>query len=284
MTTVLPSRQPSGDTTPVGAESAGQADGAAGGAPVIVLTYKHGGSDRLWPLLTGRPGLVCTVGTGVLPLCEHAAATWRNVDGGKDTRMSALAASSIRAMATAIIATVLARHGGRRWCEFAAAPPRSAEVFLQLYPQARVLCLHRSCDGVIQDAVRASPWGLAGPEYAPYTAAYPASTPAALTAYWTAATAPLVEFEEAHPDACIRVRCEDLADDSYHAELLAFLGIEPPRPGHRGPDVASRDSAPSGQATHAPFPAENVPAPLLAQADRLTRKLGYPSLTPDGRS
>lgn len=278
MTTVLPSRQTSGEKELAGAQSTGHADGGAADAPVIVLTYKHGGSDRLWSLLTGHPGLVCTIGTGLLPLCEQAAATWRYVDGRKDTPMPALAANSIRAMATAVITTVLARHGGRRWCEFSTAP-RSTDAFLQLYPQTRVLCLHRSCVAVIQDAVRAHPWGLAGPEYAPFTAAYPASTPAALTAYWTAATTSLVEFEGAHPEASIRVRYEDLADDFDPAELLAFLGIEGPRSGNCGPDLPFRDSPPSEPASHARFPADDVPAPLLAQADRLNRELGYPCLT-----
>ena len=281
MATVLPPTQFPGGTAPAAAGAAGQAGGAAG-APVIVLTYKHGGAGLLWSLLTGHPGLACTAGTGVLPLCEQAAATWRAVDGGTGTRMSPLAASSIRSMTTAVIATVLARDGGRRWCEFATAAPRSAETFLQLYPQARVLCLYRSCTGFIQDAVGASPWGLAGPQYAPFTAAYPASTPAALTAYWTASTAPLTEFEEAHPDASMRVRCEDLTDGTCPGGLLAFLGIEAPRPGDRGPDAPSRDSPPPRPAHPAPFPADQVPAPLLAQAGRLTRKLGYPPLTPGG--
>ena len=274
MTTVLPPAQ-----FPAAAGIAGHA--GAAGAPVIVLTYPHGGTERLWSLLTGHPDLACTAGTGVLPLCEQAAATWRSVEGRTDTRMSPLAARSIRSMTASVIITVLARQGGGRWCEFATAAPRSAEAFLQIYPQARVLCLHRSCASFIQDAVRASPWGLAGPEYAPFTAAYPASTPAALTACWTAATTPLIEFEEAHPDACMRVRREDLTDGAYPVGLLAFLGLEAPRAGHRGPDAPSPGSPPPGPAHPAPFPADQIPAPLLAQAGHLTSKLGYPPLAPD---
>jgi hypothetical protein len=279
MTTVLPPGQFPGGTAASAAADGQTADAAR--APVIVLTYKHGGAEALWSLLTDHPGLACTSGTGVLPLCEQAAATWRSVDGGRTgTRLSPLAASSIRAMTSAVIIAVLARFGRRRWCEFANAAPRSAEIFLQIFPQTRVLCLHRSCDAVIKDAVGASPWGLVGPEYAPFTAAYPASTPAALTAYWAAVTAPLIEFEEAHPDVCMRVRCEDLAD-TCPADLLAFLGIEAPGTVHRGPDDPSHDSPPPGPALHAPFPVDSIPGPLLARADRLTRELGYPPLKPD---
>jgi hypothetical protein len=151
-----------------------------------------------------------------------------------------------------------------------------------MYPQTRVLCLHRSCADVIDAALHAGPWGLAGPEYAPFTAAHPASTVAALTAYWTERTAPLIAFEESHPDACRRVRYEDLADDRHPGGLFAFLGMQAPRPvlaDPRGPDDAN---PPHGRVYRAPFPADQVPAPLLAHADSLAGKLGYPPLAPDG--
>jgi hypothetical protein len=266
MNTVLPPAQFPG----VKADAvAGTPSQAAAGAPVIVLTYQHGGAERLWSLLTGHPDLACTAGTGVLPLCEQAAATWRSAEGRTGTRMSPLAARSIRSMTTAVIVTVLARHGGRRWCEFASAPPRCAETFLQLYPQARVLCLYRSCTGFIQDAVRASPWGLAGPEYAPFAAAYPASTPAALTACWTAATAPLIEFEETHPDACMRVRREDVTDGAYPAGLLTFLGIETPPAGPRGPGAPPPPPPPppAGGPWH-PTPEPSTPHPTIPSPPR----------------
>jgi Sulfotransferase family len=251
---------------------------AADQAAAIVLTYRHAGTERLRSLLTMHRDLACTSGTGILPLCEQAAATWRGVEGRADARLSPLAASSIRALTMPVITTVLARQGGRRWCEFVTAPPRAAEAFLQMYPGTRVLCLHRSCADVIDAAIHADPWGLAGPEYAPFTAAYPASTVAALTAYWTARTAPLIAFEESHPDACRRVRYEDLADDPYPDGLFAFLGMEAPRPSLA--DQASPADAPPPDG-RAPFPADQVPAPLLTQADGLAGKLGYPPLAPD---
>jgi len=287
MTAVLEPRRLGADGAPAATEAADLADGAAGRAAadtamVIVLTYPHAGAERLRSLLAGQPDLACTSGSGILPLCEHAAATWRRVEARADGRLSRLAASSVRALVMPVITTVLARQGGRRWCEFAAAPPRAAETFLQIHPQTRVICLHRSCADVIHAAIHASPWGLAGPEYAPYTAAYPASTVAALTAHWTALTAPLIAFEESQPDACRRVRYEDLADDACPSDLFAFLGMQAPRPGIANPESPD-DATPSPRpADRAPFPVDQVPAPLLAQADSLARKLGYPSLASDG--
>lgn len=255
-------------------------DGAAARSTLIVLTYQHAGAERLRSLLSRDPNLACTHGTGILPLCDSAAATWRGVEGrSADAPLSRLAATSIRALTMPVITSVLARQGGRRWCEFAHAPPRLAETFLQLYPQTRVLCLHRSYVDVIDTAIHAEPWGLSGPSYAPFTAAYPASTVAALTAYWNAFTAQLIAFEESHPAACRRVRYEDLADEQYPDDLFAFLGMAAPRPGLAdliSPDAA--EPAPERAGRRAPFPADQIPGPVLAQADNLARKLGYPPL------
>jgi len=48
---------------------------------VIVLAPAYSGAGTLRSLLEGHPDLACTAGTGLLPLCEQALATWRSADG-----------------------------------------------------------------------------------------------------------------------------------------------------------------------------------------------------------
>jgi hypothetical protein len=151
----------------------------------------------------GGQVLAGTAGTGLLPLCEQAIATWRSADGSPPGQPSALATAATRAMATSVITAILAREGKRRWCEVAAANPQAAETFL---------CLHRACAGVVRAALDASPWGITDPVFTPFIAKYPASTAAALAASWVTATAVMLDFERAHPQVCLRVRFEDLAD------------------------------------------------------------------------
>jgi hypothetical protein len=137
------------------------AEGApAGHAPVIVLTSAYCGAGQLSALLETDPELACTSGTGLLPLCEQAMATWRHVDG-QDARPSRLALSATRALAASIITSVLVREGKRRWCEVATANPEAGEAFLGLFPETRFMCLYRACPGVVRAALDASPWGLA---------------------------------------------------------------------------------------------------------------------------
>jgi Sulfotransferase family len=243
------------------------------GAPVIVLAYRHGGAERLRAVLAGHPDLACTSGTGILPLCEQAAAAWRTVDGPLPKQ----AAGSIRALAASLITTVLTREGKRRWCEVATVPPHAVGAFCELFPETRVLCLHRSCPGACRAALRASPWSLAGAAFAPFTAAYPGSPVAALAAYWVMHTGALLRFEQAHPRQCRRVRYEDLAA-APPPGLFAFLGLAGP-PATAPAGRAAGGTVPALPAGPAPaFPAGQFPAPLLTQVNGLGAELGYPPL------
>jgi hypothetical protein len=254
---------------------------AASDAPVIVLASPYGGATGLRALLARHPDLACTSGTGLLPLCEQAMTTWRNADGRAAGPSSRLAVTATRALAASIITSVLAREGKRRWCEVAAANPPAAATFLRLYPGTRFLCLHRACPGVIRAALDASPWGLADPVFVPFTLAYPASTLAALTAYWVTYTRTVLAFEAAHPQECLRVRFEDLAEARHETagkQITAFLGAAdmdtqatPWKSSQIGP--ASQNSCPETD-----LPVDLIPPNLLTQANDLLRQLSYPAL------
>ncbi len=248
-------------------------------APVIILGYPHGGAERLRAILAEHPGLACTAGTGIVPLADQAIAAWRAVDGRPGGAPSPLAISSARALTTSLITAILARTGGRRWCESAFTSAEAAAAFRGLYPQTRFLCLHRRCADVIGEALRASPWGLAGPAFAPFTAAHPGSTVAALTDYWTTRTTELIRFAEDYPQSARLVRYEDLSGGTVDGDTREFLGLVPVP----GPAQLPRWTPADGRAgpVHGetgPFPAEQVPPGLLDDANRLLRALGYAPL------
>jgi hypothetical protein len=266
---------------PLRREAAGQDRPAASGdatpaGPVVVLTYPYAGGGELRSLLARQPDLACTAGTGILPLCDQAATAWGVVDERPDGPPSRLAETSTRALAGSMITALLVRQGKRRWCEVATAAPDAATAFVRLFPGTRVVCLHRAWQDVVRAAVQASPWGLSGAEFAPFVTAHPASTAAALTAYWVARTTSLISFEQAHPGICLRVRHEDLASESL-ASLSGFLGLA---------EVALRQPAwlyddppvaPHGTSSGPGFPTGQVPPALLERASGLMESLGYRS-------
>jgi hypothetical protein len=239
-------------------------------APVIVLAPAYAGASTLRSLLEGHPDLACTSGTGLLPLCEQAMATWRNADGRPTGPPSSLASTATRVLAASVITSILAREGKPRWCEIAAANPQAAGTFL---------CLYRACPDVIRAALNVSPWGITDPVFAPFTIQYPANTVASLTAYWVTFTGLLLAFEREHPGSCLRVRFEDLAQGRQAEERIAsFLGLaevagRPVPGGHGEPQPAS-----PGTEHGADLPARLIPAALLAQANDLLRQLDYPPM------
>lgn len=270
---------PLSGTAPAGDRPAA-GDGGNRGAPIIVLTYPHAGGDELSSLLARHQDLACTAGTGILPLCEQAAAAWGAVDGRAAGRPSQLADTSTRTLVTTMITALLAGRGKRRWCEVATAAPDAAATFARLFPGTRILCLHRACPDVVRAALHASRWGLAGPAYAAFTSAHPASTTAALTAYWSTHTTSLLAFEQAHPGICHRVRYEDLGAGSLSA-LSDFLGLE--HPGTPPPAWLYDESAgqaPGTGGADAGFPAGQVPPGLLERANGLMERLGYRPIGP----
>jgi hypothetical protein len=244
---------------------------------VLVLTTAYSGARELRSLLGDMAGLACTSGTGVLPLCEQAAQTWRIAEAGSGP-LSSLAIAAIRAMASSLITTILVRKGARRWCEISTAPPASAQAFLQAFPQTRVLCLHRSCPDVIYNAIHDTGWGLASPTIAPFAAAHPASSVASVGAYWAASTRELLAFEAAHPDVCQRVRFEDLAGRPEARDaVLAFLDAareSSPSLAEQALEQAASLGLPEGFR----LPAEQFPAPLLDEIEELMARLGYPEI------
>lgn len=261
--------------------------GAGQAAPVIILGYPHSGAARVLSSLSDSTALACTSGTGLLALCEQAAAVWRRAED-KDAepgQISALAAASIRAIAGTIVTQILAAAGRDRWCEFAAAADETAATFLRLYPAARFVCLHRCFSDVARAAIQASPWGLAGQGYGPFLAAYPGNTLAALAAWWAVRTSALLAFEQDHPRECLRIRYEDLAADQPGtvSAMASFLGITGTAnqaamyPGD--PPAAGTTAEPAGSGLEPPIAVAMLPPALLAQVNELLERLGYPPLT-----
>jgi hypothetical protein len=248
-----------------------------GNSPVVVLSYAYSGARQVQENLAAGTNLACTRGTGVIPLCAAAAATWQRIEGRDAQRMSRLAASTIRGLATAQVTVILAEPGKTRWCELANAAPATAGLFAEIFPGTAFVCIHRRCPDMIADALRASPWGPARQGLTPYPPAQPGRTVAALAAYWADSTEDLLAFEKASPEAVRRLRCEDAAGPGEALTAVReWLGLGSPPP---WPDLISLpvpESHPATRPGPAEVPASLIPAPMRERINRLHAELGYP--------
>lgn len=280
MTRALVGEQTGATVTGGIAADDGAPDGLAGrgrDGPVVVLTYAHSGAELLGELLSASPSLACTSGTGVLPLCHAALATWRAVEG-RDAGPSALAVRSVRALAAMMVTVIQVGSGASRWCETAVAAPEVAETFLQVFPSAAFVCLHRGLPGVIAEGLRAYPWGLGGSPFWPFAGPHPGNSVATIAAYWTACTEPLLDFEDRHPERSVRVRYEDLAGgtDQVAGAVYEFLGLDAcvlsaPRAPRAAPAGKRADPEPAAQLSR-------LAGGLRAKIGELHGRLAYPAL------
>jgi hypothetical protein len=273
-------------TTRRPADSGGQLSGepASPGTrtgPIIVLACAYAGAAGVVEALAADPALAATTGTGIIPLCGQAARTWRRLDGRADPPLSQLAASTLRALITAQVTMILAEAGKTRWCELAVGATSAASSFLQVFPGATIVAVHRHSLDMIRAAVQASPWGLNLPRLAPYLSSYQGNTAAALAAYWADSTEQLLAFEAANPHATYRVRYEDATADPDRtlASLRSRLGLTAgPREGIiREPGSTGRPSPQALSPAGTVVPAAIIPRPLLDRVSSLHAQLKYPA-------
>ena len=260
------------------------AGAGAPNSPIIVLSYAYAGAERVQDALAEGSSLGCTSGTGIIPQCAAAAEAWRRIEGQQSTTMSRLAAAAIRGLVTAQIAAILASSGQPRWCELATAAPGAAETFLQVFPDAHFVCVHRSCLDVIRAGVQANPWGLQAQSFKPFLLAYPGNSVAALAAYWMTSTEQLLGFERANQQAADRVRYEHVTTQPGQAlaAVRAGLGLSDTDsdgipPAQQGWPIESGDAPAQPDAT---VPAEMIPQPLRQRITQLHAELSYPPPEP----
>jgi hypothetical protein len=183
--------------------------------PAILLTYVGSGFPQLRTLVDPVPEIEWLPGASLVQLCERLAVEWRIIDETPDG-ISALARKSIKAVVQTMVTSRLLRGGRRRWFGTAiGAIPTPECTFTALYPGARFVILHRQCVDVIFSGIASCPWGLSnsGYGYDGFAAVHAGNSVSALADYWATNTALMLNFENALPDRCLRIRYEDLADD-----------------------------------------------------------------------
>lgn len=128
-----------------------------------------------------------------------------------------------------------------------------AETFLRIFPEAAFLCLHRNLAGVFADGTAAYPWGLGGSPFWAFAGPHPGNNVATIASFWAACTESLLDFETAHPQSCLRVRCEDLDTDpgGQASKIFGHLGIEAPLSMAPDPSPPTRPSAGPAEAAAA---------------------------------
>ena len=195
---------------------------------MVVLTCARSGSTLLRLILDAHPDLACPAETNIIKHGSRLAAACRELNhADPEPGHSPAASARIQTVINDIFADYLLRQGKKRWCEKSLGTVEVAEFFLEMYPKAKFICLYRHCMDVIDSGLEATPWGLSGYGFENFVTGAPGNDIAALAAYWCTHSARIADFEEAHPDQCLRVHYEELANDPVPTleGIFSFLGV-----------------------------------------------------------
>lgn len=277
----------------------------AGTSPIFILCGARTGSTLLRLLLDCHPLLTCPAETSIPALCNDMIPIWSLATGNpipvpdrpvNFSKLPKQVTEGLRKSIDLIISTHLERTGKSRWCDKSLGSAQYAELLLQLYPEAKFLCLYRFPMDVIASATEACPYGLSGYGYDPYIAATPGNSVLAVARCWLDMTADIMTVEETFGDHCLRLRYEDIVSDPRKAmdNVFTFLGVPPVRdiasacfssnPERLGladykiwhTNGISSDSVGRGWS----IPAELISEPVLNGVNELAMRLGYIAIDP----
>jgi|GEM_PF-984003 len=220
-------------------------------SPIFVLTCARSGSTLLRFILDSHPELACPPELGLGAICMGLVRLYYGLsnDTGHDGRQRSIrpavapghatdnnheeaadisaAGGPIREVVQNFYRDYLASRNKIRWCDKSLDNAFYASQLAQLFPDARFICLYRHGMDVIASGIEACPWGLQGYGFENYAVQFPGNSVAAIAAYWLHCTNQVLEFEDSHRDACLRVRYEDLVSDPEQgaAAIFDFLGL-----------------------------------------------------------
>lgn len=256
---------------------------------VVVAGYLHSGTALFRKAMEVPGGPAWLDAPGLVHTTYQLGHLWQRIDGraGGTPQVSAMTRKGIRTLLQSMLIGRLAQEGASSWVAATSPSPLAAlEFFAEVYDEAKFVCLHRNFDDFAASAIVTYRWGTitGGTGLDKFTMQYPWNPAAALTQYWIAHTAALLDFQRIHPDRCLRVRYVDLVEhpEEVLSQFSAFTGwkLRPPAGGWEEDTGPTRESA-SGTIT---VPRQRIPGELLGEVSRLMTELGQGLADQEGRS
>jgi len=262
--------------------------------PVFLVASARSGSTLMRFLIDEHPNIACPpemdLAEACLALCRVVRALESQPGEGRGEKAGL---SEARTVMDDLLQQYLRSRNKRRWCEKSPGSVRYLPLLAKLWPEAQFVCLYRHCIDVVHSGLRASPWGLHAYGFAPYAAAHPTNSLAALISYWIDCATAALRFEEAHPERCTRVFYEEVvtSPELTLRKVFAFLREEPvaaiaDHALERSPDNGASDyKIWATGAIHTDsiglgrnLPLAMIPEPLVAAANDVLGRLGYVAL------
>ncbi len=204
-------------------------------APIFVLCYARSGSTLLRYILDTHPEIVAppelhllTAARQLTWVFQHTAQVPTAEDSGLDAK--SYAAEETRKLLSTIMQGHARRAGKRIWAEKSVSSIDCIDTLELLFPEARLICLHRRAPDVMASCAQAVKKSQGTFGFEPFVARTPDNVVDGLADYWIDKTRRLLEVEQRPSYPCLSLRYEDLVGDPQTAltALFGFLGLPSP--------------------------------------------------------
>ena len=204
-----------------------------GSSPIFVLCYARSGSTLMRYVLDTHPEIVCPPELHLLLAAKQLTWVFEHTAeapgaGNQPPDAKAYAIDRVRETVSSIMDEHAARAGKRAWAEKSVSSVDCVDLLQELYPHARLICLHRQAHDVMASCAQAAQQrqGIFG--FEPFVAAAMSNPVDGLADYWIDKTRRLLDAEKKSVDTCLRIRYEDLVGDPETSLDTLFGYLELP--------------------------------------------------------
>lgn len=160
----------------------------------------------------------------------HAYTSDAHRQGAGDQELFSHALGNTRKVVSTIMDEYMGRCGKSVWSEKSVHTIDEIDLVSQVFPNARYICLHRSCSDAVASGIETLAMDPTGQDYGftPYLAIHPGNRTHGMVEYWLDKANRILQFEQGHAGTCYRVRYEDIAQQPTETitGMFDFLELE----------------------------------------------------------
>ena len=200
--------------------------------PIFVLSCERSGSTLLRYIIDTHPQVCSPAHLHLGQLCRSlfisiSYSIGQTMEAADEATQKRLVAAEVRSIVEGFMQRYAKAKGKQMWCEKTTENLQYLRFLRDVFPDAKYICLYRNCMDVVHSSIECSRLGFL-PELVPYVQKRPDNLVAAMVDSWVEKTTTLLEFEQAHPALCFRIKYETLVVEPVQtlSAMFAALGLD----------------------------------------------------------
>jgi hypothetical protein len=195
---------------------------------VFILTLPRSGSTLLRFILDSHSKILAPAESQLAATCMNIFKVWAEATSLDEKYRITQAKKVARKTALDLIQKQLLTSNKSLFCDKSLPNIDFSEMLIDLFPEAKFICLYRHPLDFVHSALEACKFGYGSFGLTTYAASHIDNFLLGMIRAWSEKTAILAQFESSHSDRCIHVKYEDLVADTEATvnKLLSFLSVD----------------------------------------------------------